>query len=87
MNAFAGIWNAGLVIVAALDLAYGNGHLAGAIIGSMVVTALLAGMAASVAESIVEALPFLTGSVGTISMVVYWFFRVDIWIHKLAGGA
>jgi hypothetical protein len=87
MNAYAGIWNAALVTVAALDLLFGGGGLAAAIIGSMVVTAVLTGLAASVAESIAEALPFLTGSIGTLSMVVYWIFRVDVWISKLAGGS
>lgn len=86
MNPIAGIWNAVLVTVAVLDLSYGSGKLAAAIIGSMMVTAVLAGLASSLAEGIVEALPFLTGSVGTIGLVIYWILRVDVWLSTLGGG-
>ena len=86
MNQIAGIWNAALVTIAALDFASGGGKLGATIMASMVITAVLTGIASSMAEGIVEALPFLTGGVGTISMVIYWVLRIDVWLGSVGGG-
>ncbi len=80
-KAFAGIWNALLVGAAILAALAGWYGLTATIIGSMIVTAVLTGLAGQMSEEIAEALPFLSGFVGTMAAVIYWLLRIDTWLH------
>lgn len=77
----AGIWNVMLIGGAIVSAFAGWYGLSATILGSMLVTATLTTIAGKMSESIVEALPFLSAFAGSIATVIYWFLKVETWLH------
>lgn len=80
----AAAWNAILAVVAALDLLYGSGKIAGAIIAGMFIAAIAAALAARFVDTITDVLPWATAFSGTLFAIGYWGFRAMVWLDQAA---